>query len=306
MNTRAVLGARSETHATSARRRLVPMFCAAFASLAWGCGNSGGEKSAAGPAQVAEWRTLLSGDWTLTPGIEDYVCVRYTLPKDTFIRGVAAVNPLGTHHTFLTIGEPSKPDGTYPCSVTENFSVSLFGSGVGTDPVEFPKGVGMKLAGGSQLLLNLHLFNTSETDLSGTSGTRILPIDESDIEHPAEENPAVTLDLNIVPNQQTTSTDSYTIPEDSTLFAVLPHMHQLGTHSSVVAHSSLDGDRVLLDSPYSFDSQLYYAVESTRMAKGDKVEFACTWMNTTSRTIHFGQSSLDEMCAVGLYRYPGP
>lgn len=233
------------------------------------------------------------------------MCVRYTLTKDTYIRGVAAVNPLGTHHTFLTIGDPTKPDGTYPCTVTENFSVSIFGSGVGTDPVQFPKGVGMKLAAGSQLLLNLHLFNVSDKELSGTSGTQILPADESKIEHVADDNPAVTLDLNILPNQETTSTDSYTIPEDSTLFAVLPHMHQLGTHSRVVAHSSLDGDRVLHDAPYSFDSQLYYPVESTRMAKGDAIEFECTWMNTTSRTIHFGQSSLDEMCAIGLYRYPG-
>jgi hypothetical protein len=283
------------------------VLCAALASLAWGCGNSS-EPKAAPPEQVPveAWQTLLTGDWTIQPGAEDYVCVRQTLTSDVYIRGVSAVNPRGTHHTNLTIGEPTKPDGTYPCTVAENLSVSIFGSGVGTDPVHFPEGVGMKLAAGSQLLLNLHLFNVGDSELSGTSGTEVLPIDESDIEHLAEDNPAVKLDLNILPDQETTTMGSYTVPDDSVLFAVLPHMHQLGTHSKVVAHSSVDGDRVLHDKPYSFDSQLYYPIESIRMAMGDTVEYECTWMNTTPRTIHFGQSSLDEMCAMGLYRYPAP
>jgi hypothetical protein len=281
------------------------MLSAAVVSFASGCGNPAQEKSSSAPDKVSEWQTLLSGDWTLAPGVEDYVCVRYTLPKDMYIRGLAAVNPKGTHHTFLTIGEPSKPDGTTSCTVADVLSVSIFGSGVGTNPVEFPKGVGMKLSAGSQLLLNLHLFNTGDTELSGTSGTQILPVEESQIEHLGEENPAVTLDLNILPNQDTTTTDYYTVPEDSTLFAVLPHMHQLGIHSKVVAQSSIDGDVTVHDAPYSFDSQLYYPVQAVRMAKGDKVQFACTWRNTTSNTVHFGQSSLDEMCAIGLYRYPG-
>ena len=285
--------------------------CIVLALFAVGCGNSASDQSPAKkpPAkqvEADEWETLLTGDWTIAPGAEDYVCVRYTLPKDTYIRGVAAVNPRGTHHTNLTIGEPTKPDGTYPCTVAENLSVSIFGSGVGTDPVEFPAGVGMKLAEGTQLLLNLHLFNAGgDGELSGTSGTRILPTDEKDIEHLAVNGPAVALNLNILPNQDTTTTGSYTVPDDSTLFAVLPHMHQLGIHSKVVAHSSVDGDRVLHDEPYSFDSQLYYPIESIRMAKGDEIDYECTWRNTTSRTIHFGQSSLDEMCAMGLYRYPG-
>lgn len=315
MDRYAVSGVRIKPYATSPRSRAISLTCAVLALFAFGCVSSAAEKSPAGKAQTAkapagqvqadEWETLLTGDWTISPGAEDYVCVRYTLSEDTYIRGVAAVNPLGTHHTNLTIGDPTKPDGTYPCTVAENLSVSVFGSGVGTDPVEFPEGVGMKLAAGTQLLLNLHLFNAGDGELSGTSGTRILPTDSSEIEHLAEDNPAVVLNLNILPNQDTTTTGSYTVPHDSTLFAVLPHMHQFGIHSKVVAHSSLDGDRVLHDMPYSFDAQLYYPIESIRMASGDKIDYECTWRNTTSRTVHFGQSSLDEMCAMGLYRYPG-
>ena len=61
---------------------------------------------------------------------------------------------------------------------------------------------------------------------------------------------------------------------------------------------------MLNDAPYDFDAQLYYSIDPIRMAAGDKVRFECTWRNTTDRTIAFGDSSLDEMCAVGQYRYP--
>jgi hypothetical protein len=82
-------------------------------------------------------------------------------------------------------------------------------------------------------------------------------------------------------------------------------MHQLGIHAKVVAESSVDGTRVLHDGPYDFDAQLYYPIEPIRMAAGDKVRFECTWRNTTDRTVRWGDSSLDEMCAMGLYRFPG-
>jgi hypothetical protein len=151
----------------------------------------------------------------------------------------------------------------------------------------------------------LHLYNVGEAELSGTSGTRILPIDQGEIEYLGDNIPAVNLDLNIPPHQDTTTAATTEMKEDTTIFAVLPHMHQLGIHAKVVAESSIDGERVLHDAPYDFDAQLYYPVEAIRMAAGDKVRFECTWRNTTARTINFGDSSDDEMCAIGLYRYPG-
>jgi hypothetical protein len=287
-------------------RRLTSLLCSALALFAFACSDSGDAKKVTTEEPVTgEWETLLTGDWTMAPGTEDYVCVRYTLEEDVYVRGLEAVNPLGTHHTFLASGEPSKPDGTAPCTVAEVHSNAIFGSGVGTAPIEFPKGVGMKIPAGRQLLLNLHLYNNQDSEISGTSGTRVLRVDKSDLEYIGDEVPAVNLDLDIPPGKETTIESSYTATAEMTLFAILPHMHKLGTHSKVTVESSIEGERVIHDAPYDFDLQLYYPVEPIRLAKGDKVRFDCTWMNTTSRTIHFGDSSDDEMCAIGLYRYPG-
>jgi len=288
---------------------------ACFALATWGCGDSeaksapgddGGSPAAEDGGSTDPWKPLLKGEWTLGAGVEDYVCVRQTITEDTYIRGVQAINPPGTHHTFLTIGESTGPDGVTPCEVTTNHTQSIFGSGVGTNPIEFPEGVAMKLTAGQQLLLNLHLFNTDTSELSGTSGTKILPVEEGEFEYLGDNRPALTLDLNIPPQQVSSKAATTKTPADTTLFAVLPHMHQLGAHAKVVAVSSIEGERLLHDADYDFDAQLYYPVEPIRMAKGDEVRFECTWNNTTDRTVVFGDSSTDEMCAIGLYGYPAP
>ncbi len=280
--------------------------CACLALVVWGCGGSDTEPAPpGGGGSPVEWQTLLSGDWTIPAGTEDYACVRHTLTEDIYVRALQAINPLGTHHTFLTIGPPSGPDGVTACDVTVHHRQSIFGSGVGTNPIELPEGVAMKLTAGSQVLLNLHLFNTGTEELSGSSGTRIVPIEESEVEYLGENIAAVKVDLDIPPHQVTSQGGSTTMAADTTIFAVLPHMHQLGIHAKVVAESSIDGERVLHDGPYDFDAQLYYPIDPVRMAAGDKVRFECTWRNDTERTIHFGDSSLDEMCAIGLYRFPG-
>jgi hypothetical protein len=274
---------------------------AVIACAACGCGGS---DDATAPGTSGEWRTLLTGDWTLPQGDEGYVCVRQTVTEDIYIRSFDAINPPGTHHTFLTMGPPSGPDGVTRCQAAEIHGTSVYGSGVGTNRIEFPEGVAMKVEAGSQLLLNLHLFNSTGGELSGTSGAKGLTIDESEVETIGQAITAGTLDLNIPPQQETSKASSCALPADATLFAVLPHMHQLGIHMKVSVSSSIDGERVLHDGPYDFEQQLYYPIDPIRVAQGDQVNLECTWRNTTDRPVAFGDSSLDEMCFVGLYRYP--
>lgn len=273
-----------------------------------GTGGTGAGAAGSGGAEGldpgSEWKTLLTGDWTLAAGTEDYVCVRHTIKEDIYIKAFEGINPLGTHHTFLTMGPPSGPDGVTQCEATENHGKSIFGSGVGTNPIEYPEGVAIKVEAGSQMLLNLHLFNATADELSGTSGTKMLPIDESEVEFIGQSLTAGAFDLSLPPHQESSVSGSCTVSSNTTVFAVQPHMHQLGKHMKVVAESSVDGEQVLHDAPYDFEQQLYYPVAPLQLSAGDSVQFECTWENTTDRTVGFGDSSLDEMCFVALYRFP--
>jgi hypothetical protein len=180
----------------------------------------------------------------------------------------------------------------------------VYGSGVGTNPIAFPPGVGVKVPAGKQLLLNLHLFNVSDRPLRGVSGTLMKTITADQLLHEAEAvlmGKVLTLS---VPPGDSTQVGTCRMNGDVTIFAMQPHMHQLGTHMKVVAESSVTGDVTIWDAPYSFDEQLARRVGPVSLKRGDAVRIHCSYRNTRGETVNFGDSSLAEMCFAGVYRYP--
>ncbi|HEX4338803.1 MAG TPA: hypothetical protein VH062_23015 [Polyangiaceae bacterium] len=283
------------------------------ALLAVGCGGTSGTdtakksdtpKKSADTTQADQWKTIITGDWSLDPGTESYTCVRQTLDEDVIVSKFDAINPLGTHHTLLTVGDPDQPDGIGPCTAADNHPLSIFGSGVGTNEFDFPDGVAVKVEKGKQLLLNLHLFNTSADPLTGTSGTRVQVMKETDVKDFAEGILAGTIDLNLPPHEETTSIGYCAMSHDVTIFSVAPHMHQLGTHMKIVAEPAGADEIVLHDGPYDFSEQRYYAIDPLQLSTGDNLRVECTHTNTTDKLVTFGDSSLAEMCFAGIYRYP--
>jgi len=275
-----------------------------FVVVAVGCGPPPTDPGDPNPPPVNQWQPLISRDWTLPPGTEGYKCVRHTVTQDLAAGGFEAIAPLGTHHTLLTMGQPNAPDGISDCNAGTNFPFSVFGSGVGSQPVRFPEGVAFQVPKGMQLLLNLHIFNTGQAELSGTSGARVYTIPESEVVERAEGLMAGTLLLNIPPGATTTHTGYCTLTKDSTLFAVAPHMHQLGAYEKVVAETRQFGEVTLFDGPYNFHDQSYKLIPLLQMSAGDRIRVECTHRNTTTRTVTFGESSNAEMCFAGIYRYP--
>src|SRR6185436_18721682 len=106
---------------------------------------------------------------------------------------------------------------------------------------------------GTQLNLNLHLFNTTDEVMTGTSGQRVLPMPEADVVDIAEATLAGTVLLDIPAGETKTATGYCTMSADVTLIAVAPHMHQIGIYEKVTAMSSSAGEVVIHDAPYDFD-----------------------------------------------------
>lgn len=268
------------------------------------CGGAPDAQQA--PVDELRFETLVEGDWSLPPGSETYYCVRKTLDRDLWVRAFDALAPAGTHHTVLTYGEPDAPDGVVECDSFENHQVMAYGSGVGAQPFLMPEGVAVRVPAGKQLLLNLHVFNVSTEPLSGLSGVRVAQVEraaQSDLTE-AEAVLMGPMDLTIPPGNHSVE-GGCTLAEDATLFAVAPHMHRLGAHMRVVAKSSVAGERAIHDEPYSFEDQrVRLLAEEIPMRKGDRVEVRCAYANTTRNTVGFGESTLDEMCFAGVYRYP--
>lgn len=250
------------------------------------------------------WLRLIQADWELAAGSEGYRCVRMTIPEDVYITAFKPLSPTGTHHAVLVANrETSEPDGVTVCGVLASGERRLQGAGAGTEPVSLPDGVAMKIAAGDQLLMNLHLFNPDDALLSGTSGMLVKTVLAAEVEHEAEVVLAGPLGLQIAPGE-VTQTGRCTLRNPATLFSVGPHMHQLGVHMKITAHSSIVGDRVVHDGAYEFDHQISYPIDEVPLAAGDRVSLECTYINDTGRTVRWGDSSLDEMCFAGLGVYP--
>jgi hypothetical protein len=268
-----------------------------------GGGASGDDDSTTPDALPAGWETLIEGSWDIPQG-EQYQCVRKTVDHDIWIQAFDANIPLGHHHAVLTVDtNPSTPDGTTQCDAGSNAPAMIYGNAPGVDPIQFPPGVAVKVPAGSQLDLNLHLFNTdpSGNNIQGTSSVLIQTIDPGDVQNEAEIVLMGPVTFS-VPSGDSDVNGHCTMTGDTNLFLFSPHMHKLGVHQLVVAHRAA-GDMTLHDEDYSFNDQKFYDLGLVPMQQGDTVDVTCSYHNDGAPT-EFGQSTTQEMCFASTYRYP--
>lgn len=264
-------------------------------------GSSSGSSSTGGNPS-GEWTTLIDGTWELPPGSEGYWCTVKTIPVDTYVTGFRALSPSGTHHTLLLHAAENSTDGEFACGPTLGPDM-LHASGVGTDDLLFPDGVAVKVAAGTKLYLNLHLFNSSATTLKGTSGTQVLTVPAEQVKQTAEMILPGATGIAVPPNGTQTVEGTCGFGGTSTIFTVWPHMHQYGTHMKI-DYEGAGGTKVLHDGPFAFGDQKNYVIDPVTVAAGEQIRIQCTYENPTTETIYWGDSSKSEMCFAGIYRYP--
>lgn len=290
------------------------------------CGGGGGQPpgddtpDAAGGDDTPDadpdgWQVLASGTWTLptpTTGNTDfYYCIYATIPRDIYVKAFRPLIPPGTHHTvatFLDAGD-SHADGIFPCNVSTNGQNMFYGSGVGSPDFIFPTGVGLHFTAGQRVLINLHLYNATDGELTGTSGTLFQEATPAEIQHEAEIILAgPTINLNVPPGSTVQSGTCHLsntgLSQPVQVFSLSQHMHKLGTHlKSTVTRGG--GSFDLQDIDYAFESQTFQLVTPTvELEPTDVLTTYCSYDNTTGSTVTFGESSDDEMCFTDLFYYP--
>jgi hypothetical protein len=242
---------------------------------------------------------IIEGSWTLAPGTEkSNLCVKKDITEDMYISAIRPIHPPGSHHTLLTIGDASDDCRS---SVPGGF---VYAAGVGSQGLQLPKGVALKLPAGKTLDLSLHIYNTSNTELTGTSGMEVVTMNPEDVEYESDSVLAGPLTFTLPPNQVSTISNECQLTADQSAYALFPHMHQLGTHLKTTVTSGGVAN-VLHDAAYQFNEQLQLPLDPIlQLHAGDTVKTECTYSNTTSKEVTFGESSDTEMCFSVLFRYP--
>lgn len=279
--------------------------------LAAGCGSPSNPNNGtpdAPPVAVdaldnTGWTTLAQRNWSLAVGEHDkYECTRVKIDQDMYITGFRAMGPVGTHHSVVTVSNTATPLGDYDCTVGALDFQMLYAAGVNTDDLAFPTNVAMKISAGQYVNLNLHLFNASDNPLTGPSGILVKTITAAQASGYMMADMTFSGTMNIsVPSDNTphTASGGCKAPTDWHIFNLWPHMHQTAIHQSF----SVNGAN-LLDMDYAFSEQRNYPMAVTTIHQGDTLLTTCTYKNNTGATVQYGESSTNEMCFTGLYKYP--
>lgn len=247
---------------------------------------------------------LVESAYSLEPSSEIYQCERVTLTQDVYVTSFTPLSPAGTHHILLAIDPSEEPDGKTICgrSIAQDWIV-LFASGVNSPTLTMPPGVAFKIGAGEQVVLNLHLFNASDQPIANIAGIEVGTTRMADVSALAEVVIAGKIMFEVQPGDDQKISATCSQRGDTNLFAVFPHMHQLGKRAKVWTEGS-GGTQVVWDDVFDFEDQRFVSFAPIPLKQGDKIGIECTYNNTTGSPVRSGESSNEEMCFAISYRYP--
>ena len=166
-------------------------------------------------------------------------------------------------------------------------------------PLRIPDGMGLKIAAGRSLVMQVHYF------ANGIEGGTVYDQSSYAFELSDDASPAIVTTVGNtsfeIPAGAADHTDGGTVPnpdQDLRLVSIFPHMHELGvTYDMRIRHS--DGSQTcLVQGSYDFNNQLTYQFPSPiSFARGDELSFSCTWDNSGGDTpVRYGERTDEEMC----------
>ena len=185
------------------------------------------------------------------------------------------------------------------------------GWAVGGCNVFFQKDMGLKLPATGQIMIQWHHYNSTGGPAEDGTSVQFCTVPENMRPNIGGLTFLGTENFNglagMPPGQ--VSKFSGTCTNNSgkpiTIVGYNPHMHLLGTNmTSVVMHKGGKQETVF-DHPFQFDHQVNYLLNPGYvLLPGESITSTCTFNNTTSASVAFGQSTMQEMCYQFTFAYP--
>jgi mono/diheme cytochrome c family protein len=201
---------------------------------------------------------------------------------------------------------------TRSASAEDAGATGMFGAiAPGTEPFRLPEGFGRLLVPGTQVFFQMH-YNKEPGPGSGRFDRsqvafKFKPKDEV-IERVAQWDAIGNRDFEIPPGAENWEVGASRIFEhESTIFALLPHMHLRGKYAKYVAHYPDGTQETLLEVPwYDWNWQTNYEFAQPKVVPaGTRIEVTMYFDNTAEREelIRAGGTEIDSTIPV---RFGGP
>jgi hypothetical protein len=236
---------------------------------------------------------------------ESYEYCTYTdvvMSQDTWVNASREVQTESGHHVIFYYTMNHVTPGTHLCTNAEmtDFQFAM-PAGTKGQTLTLPGDLAVKIPKGAQIVVNHHYLNASASTIAqAQSAIDVYYADQSVPHTPASL--MVVLDSELtVPKGSSTYTVSCTVNQTYGAWAIVPHMHNWGTHITVDDTPASGGAAQRLfdldwKPDYAFDFEAVAITKSPTAPlvfhAGDKIQITCDYLNDTSSTLTFG----DEMC----------
>ncbi|MCA9670137.1 MAG: hypothetical protein KC503_31290 [Myxococcales bacterium] len=171
----------------------------------------------------------------------------------------------------------------------------------GTPPTRYPAGTGVSLRKDQAIVMQVHYNYDLGVRQPDRTRAKLMFADQSVSDMTMAFIVDVTFELQ--PGQSKTVERKFSRP--GKLWGVFPHMHKLGTQISVELEQSDGSRRCLVDLPaWDFDWQQAYLFDRQDGIdlSDSQIVLRCTFHNTTSSVVRWGDGTNDEMCLAAIYR----
>lgn len=247
------------------------------------------------PKPAEQLLSFKTDTFTLAPGAEKYMCYTKTLTEDVWIDRFSHAGHPDVHHMVLVRTLVPEPEQPFECpTFFKPTWIPLFATGTSNAEMTVPAGSSFPLAKGTQLLIQLHLLNSSVVENSGALEVQMRKVAPTQSEAGIYAFGTTLIDL---PAAQVSSvSNDCTVQEDVNFFAVFPHMHTLG--KSLVFERGPDAQHLQEEyrvDPWDFGDQ-FIAPHPMTLHTGDLTRTTCTYDNTRTTRVTFGESTENEMC----------
>jgi hypothetical protein len=250
------------------------------------------------------------------PGDEQHVCVVVALPntESIWVDQVDATLTGGSHHLIVDRQAPTIPVATEPTPCTPTMAGDDTRLVIAQQPetlVNLPEGAAFSLVPGQRIFLQLHYFNAGDQvrDIEGSVG---LTLADTSAGAPKEAKSIFTGSLSIsLPAGRTGTSTSFVIPradsagETRHVFALTSHTHKLGVRNTIErVPSAASPETAPIHESLSWEEPpLTFFTPVMDFNGSDGLRLVCRYENTTTRDVHFGTATTDEMCFMWIYYY---
>ena len=254
---------------------------------------------------------------TVEPYTESWDCAVYEIPIDEVhnVNSVQYLNNEGTHHvTLSSLGFNSAGEldpGMYDCNdlytqgtVMESAAMIWGNQGEGEGVMQLPEGVAAQLPPNMTLIHELHYVNTTDETIELYSYVNALTIRDSEVVNGIWGGSIRDEHLNLPAEGLHSEWSRCEFNRDVEVIFLASHTHELGVKFEVRRWNGTEVSDVFYENTDWHDPKIVQYDPPMVIPQGEGYEFTCTWDNTRGEELHYGLTSLDEMCNLAVVHTP--